>query len=195
MATETNMQIDPKIYDAANDPVFMGRKIYIDQADVNSPYKQRRYFETRGATIFSEPFVKNNRGVWVGEVSGNPGQGQRLILTVKGNWILNEYTLEEMKETQRGLAEQYPREYLSDSQDEFFEGMNKGRWGMAIKEEHYRLINGSEAELWLAKAGHDLESQTFRGVKFKDMNRPNVYAGTDEEQRKEERQRINMIEV
>ena len=73
--------------------------------------------------------------------------------------------------------------------------MNKGRWGQAVIEEHYRLINGSEAELWLAKAGHDLESQTFRGVKFKDTYRPNVYAGTDEEQRKEERQRINMTEV
>ena len=82
--------INPAIYDADQMRDLKGRKIYLDEEGREG--KDRRYFRTAGATVYAEPFLKNSRGHWVGEVSGRPDYGQRLILTVRGTWILNSYT-------------------------------------------------------------------------------------------------------
>ena len=196
MATDTQIreEVDAKIYDADNDPEWRGRKIFIDPEPVNEPYKVRRYFLTAGAFIYAEPFVKTKRG-WVGEISDNPGHGQRLFYTAKGTWLLNEYTLEEAREGRRGLVERYPREYMEDSQDEYYiAAMDKGQWGFAVKEDHYRIIPGHEAEQWLAKCGFDLNGPDFRGISFSDTPKPRSYPGTDTETRPNKRQ-SNVLEI
>ena len=82
--------LDPKIYDG--DQLFKGYKIYVDGEGLEG--KDRRFFSTTGAVVYSEGFVKNAKGTaWVGQGSGSPTTAQRLIQTKRGNWIMNEYSL------------------------------------------------------------------------------------------------------
>ena len=68
----------------------------------------------------------------------------------------------------------YPRAFLSDSGEEYFDAMDRGTYGQSIEAEIFWQILGDEARAWLLKAGYS--PAEFTGLDFTTRQIPQVYS-------------------